>query len=95
MTEGLTFVSIGNSGVSYATVAPVFLDAGMAVRMYGFDRAQSAIYSYISNDAGASNSWAEESGVRFDAGAGEALGDPFTVRLPTGVWKMFYRTGPK
>ncbi len=76
----------------WGTTAPVTLADGR-LRLYAFEQRVpigNAVHSFISTDG---ISWADEGGVRLQAGADEQITDPFVVPW-RGGWKMYFKTSP-
>jgi hypothetical protein len=90
--DGLNFEYVGPLNPrSWGTTAPVKLNNGR-FRLYAFKQPEmNSIGSFISSDA---LTWTQETGTRLSAPTDKRITDPFVVRLPSGVWKMFFKVEP-
>lgn len=98
-TDGKTIVARSRDGLNFTylkpfeiqgfgTTAPIKLSDGR-YRLYAFNqRGQRTFVSFISNDA---LTWTQEPGIRLEVPQGQEITDPYVVRLPNGMWKMFYK----
>ncbi len=87
--SGTNFKYLQTLGLEgWGTTAPVKLDDG-SFRLYAFNqRGNQSVGSFISKDC---INWIQEPGVRLTAPPGKEITDPFVVRLPDGIWKMFFK----
>jgi len=87
--DGLDFEYAGPLGLrNWGTTAPIKLADGR-FRLYGFKQPEmNVVGSFISSDA---LNWTQESGTRLTVPAGQQITDPFVVRLPDGLWKMYFK----
>jgi len=89
--DGLSFHQIGTlSPTGYGVTRPVRLADG-TFRMYGFRQPDAQEFVSLRSSDGLT--WSLESGVRFRAGAGRQITDPYVIEKPDGKWLMAYKDG--